>query len=186
VDFKPYPKEYQLRGHKKKDKDMPKLKVKKPKKTKPKVNKNIEMYHDRIIPHWKERGKFSRKTRNEILRIWGEWCYVCGSSNISIHHVREKGFGKGGRGVVTNGLPLCIKHHTDQNHGIHHDRKLYERVRQMFIDRWGEHYYKDMYDIWMEKHIENPTQELYDKFMRKEIERCEKTLRERNESQEPG
>ena len=174
VEFRPYPKSEQLKGHQK-DKDTPKFKKKRfPTKSKPKVNKNIEIFHNRRIPHWKERGEFSRKTKNEMARIWGEYCFVCGNPNYSFHHVYEKGFGKGGRGVKTNGLPLCILHHTDQNQGIHHDRKLYERVREMFIQRFGSHYYKDKYDLWMEGHIENPTDELYEKFMMKEIERCQK------------
>ncbi len=173
-EFNPYPKSKQLAGHQK-NKDRPKFKVQKPrKKRKPKVNKNIEMFHDRIIPHWKQRGKFSKQTVNDILRIWGEYCYVCGSPHIQIHHVFEKGFGKGGRGVKTNGLPLCMTHHTDQNEGIHHNRKLYEEVRTMFIEKFGSMYYKDKYDLWMEQLIENPTDELYEKFMEKEIEKCQK------------
>ncbi len=173
MEFRPYSKYQQLRGHQK-DKETPKFQKKRTykKKAKPKVNKNIEMFHNRIIPHWKQRGKFSKQAVNDILRIWGEWCFVCGSPSYQIHHVYEKGFGKGGRGVKTNGLPLCQTHHTDQNHGIHHDRALYEKVREMFIQRFGEHYYKDMYDLWMEGHIENPTDELYEKFMVEEIERC--------------
>lgn len=178
MDFTPYSKADQLKGHQK-TKDTPKFTVKKPKKKKaePKVNKNIEMYHDRIIPFWKKRGEFSKQTRNDILRIWGEYCHICGNPNYSIHHVLEKGFGKGGRGVKTNGLPLCSLHHTDHTHGIHHDRDFYNRVREMFIERFGEHYYKDMYDLWMEKRIENPTDELYKKFMEKEIDRCQQIMK---------
>jgi hypothetical protein len=172
LGFHPYSKSQQL-GKSQKDKDLPKFKVKKPKKKKPKVNKNIEMFHNRRIPHWKQRGKFSSNTRNDILREWGEHCWVCKNPNYQIHHVYEKGFGKGGRGVKTNGLPLCIKHHTDQNAGIHFDTELAERVEKMFIDKWGEHYYKDAYDLWMEGLIENPTDELYKKFMSGERERIE-------------
>lgn len=172
--FHPYSKEKQLGKHQR-DKDMPNLIVKKPKKRKPKKNLNVEMFHNRIIPHWKQRGKFSSQTRIEIIKIWGEHCYVCGNPNYQIHHVYEKGFGKGGRGVVTNGLPLCMTHHTDPKYGIHHDRDLYNRVREMFIERWGIHYYKDAYDLWMEGYIENPTDELYQRFMDKEREKIEQT-----------
>ena len=172
LEFRPYSKEEQLRGHQK-EKDTPKFQKKRTYKKKPKSNKNICMFHNRSIPHWKERGEFSRKTKDEVKNIWGEWCYVCGSPNYSIHHVFEKGFGKGGRGVRTNGLPLCRIHHTDLKTGIHHNRELYEQVRAMFILRWGEHYYKDKYDLWMEGHIENPTDELYDRFMVKELRRCQ-------------
>lgn len=130
------------------------------------------MFHNRRIPHWKQRGKFSSNTENDIRRMWGEHCFICGNPYYSIHHVREKGFGKGGRGVRTNGLPLCVLHHTDQNTGVHHDRELYNRITEMFISKFGEHYYKDEYDLWMENRIENPTDELYEKFMEKELEKC--------------
>lgn len=155
-------------------KPKPKIKEKRTyKKKKPKTNKNIEMFHDRIIPHWKKRGEFSNQTRIDILNTWGEYCFVCGDPNYSIHHVYEKGFGKGGRGVKTNGIPLCRVHHTDSPSGIHHDREFYERITEMFISRWGEHFYKDKYDLWMDNLIENPTDELYEKFMERVHERAE-------------
>ncbi|CAM3733072.1 hypothetical protein [Mesobacillus zeae] len=171
-EVRSYSKETQLRGHQK-DKDTPKFKKKRVYTKKPKVNKNVEVFHNRRIPHWKERGEFSRKTKKEIQEIWGEWCFVCGNPDISHHHVYEKGYGKGGRGVITNGLPLCNLHHNDHTVGIHFNRKFYNAVREMFIQRFGPHYYKDKYDLWMEGHIENPTDELYKKFMMKEIKRCQ-------------
>ena len=172
MEFSPYSKATQLRGHQK-EKDTPKFKPQRhKKKPKKKVNKNIEFFHNRRIPHWKERGEFSRKTKNDIFRIWGEYCFVCGSPNVSCHHVYEKGFGKGGRGVKTNGLPLCPLHHTDQNHGIHHDREFYNKVREMFIKKFGPRYYQDKYDLWMDGLIESPTDELYERYMEKEGEKA--------------
>ena len=169
MSFSPYSKEYQLRGHQK-EKETPDFKPQRHKrKRKQKKNTNVQYFHNRRIPHWKERGEFSRQTKNEIKRIWGEYCFVCGSPNISIHHVYEKGYSKGGRGVKTNGLPLCMLHHTDQNHGIHHDRILYNKVRQMFIEKFGEYYYCDKYDLWMKGLIESPTDELYDRFMEGQV-----------------
>jgi hypothetical protein len=172
IDFHPYPKSKQLGKHQK-EKDTPDFKAKRTykKKRKPKENKNVQMYHDRIIPHWKQRGKFDTQTVNDILRIWGEWCYVCGSPNYSIHHVYEKGFGKGGRGVVTNGIPLCTVHHTESPTGVHHNRELYEEIRQLFIDAFGPYYYRDKYDLWMMGLITSPTDEQYAKFMRQELEK---------------
>jgi hypothetical protein len=171
-DYNPAPKPV------KKENEKPDFKTKRTykKKRKPKVNKNIEMFHDRIVPHWKKRGAFSKETRNDILRIWGECCFICGNPNYSIHHVREKGFGIGGRGVKRNGIPLCIVHHTDSPTGVHHDRALYEKITDMFIKRWGQHFYKDKYDLWMENLIENPTDELYEKFMREEEEHAKDQL----------
>jgi 5-methylcytosine-specific restriction endonuclease McrA len=167
-EVRSYSKADQLKGHQK-QKDKPKYKEKRPKK-KPKVNKNIEMFRGRRIPHWKKRGEVPRKEANKTLRFYGEQCFYCGNPQYSLHHVMHKGFGIGGRGVWTNLIPLCEKHHTGDL-GPHKnpstvDKELKERHEKLF----GPHYYKDRWDLWMEGLIENPTDELYQRFMERERE----------------
>ncbi len=172
-DFNPYPKSKQLAGHQK-DKDTPNFKLQKPrKKRKTKVNKNIEMFHNRKIPHWKKRGEVSRKTANETLRFYGEACAICGNPNYQLHHIMHKGYGIGGRGVWRNLVPLCELHHTGAE-GVHTNKIFDQFWKDKHESLFGPHYFKDAWDLWMERHIENPTQELHEKFMKQEENRCQK------------
>lgn len=167
-----YSKEQQLRGHQK-EKDTPDFRSKRTykKKSKPKVNKNIEMFHNRAIPYWKQRGRVTTKEANETLRHYGEQCYLCGNPNYALHHVMHKGYGIGGRGVWTNLIPLCELHHTG-NLGPHKLSEVDQQLKELHEKQFGPHYFKDMYDLWMDGLIENPTEELYKRFMKKEREKC--------------
>lgn len=171
LGFHPYSKSKQLGGSQK-EKDTPKFKVQKPrKKKKQKVNKNIEMFHNRKIPHWKQRGAVKTKAANETLRFYGEFCAVCGNPNYALHHVMHKGFGIGGRGVWRNLVPLCELHHTGAE-GVHTIPTFDQFWKDKHEKLFGPHYYKDCWDLWMDGLIENPTEELHEKFMLLEEERC--------------
>lgn len=169
MSFSPYSKEYQLRGHQK-EKETPKFKPQRHKKKpkRPKVNKNIEYFHGRRIPHWKQRGAVKTKAANQSLRFWGEECYFCGNPEFHLHHIKHKGFSIGGRGVETNLIPLCMEHHTG-NSGVHKNIELDQQLQEMAEELFSEHYYKDAYDLWMDRLISSPTEELREAFMLNEV-----------------
>ena len=168
MGFSPYSKEYQLRGHQK-EKETPKFKPQRHKKKpkQPKVNKNIEYFHGRRIPHRKQRGAVTTKQANEALRHYGEYCYRCGSPEYHLHHVKHKGFGIGGRGVWRNLIPLCVHCHIGKG-GVHDDAEFDEQLKQMHEEKFGPRYFQDAYDLWMDGLIESPTEELYERYMQQE------------------
>lgn len=177
-----YSKAEQLKGHQK-EKDTPKFKVQKPrKKRKPKENKNIEMFQNRKIPYWKQRGRVTTKEANKALSYYGECCYFCNSPHYALHHVVHKGFGIGGRGVWTNLIPLCQLHHTGKL-GPHTILEVDEHLKQLHEKQFGPHFFKDMWDLWMDGLIENPTDELYEKFMKGELERAKENICEGNKGE---
>jgi hypothetical protein len=45
-------------------------------------------------------------------------------------------------------------------------------LREEAIERFGEFYYYDRYDLYKENYIDRPTQELMDKFFEGEEEKC--------------
>jgi 5-methylcytosine-specific restriction endonuclease McrA len=139
----------------------------KKKKRKPKKNTNVEMFHNRRIPHWKKRGEVPRKEANEALRHYDEYCAVCGNPNYSLHHIVHKGYGIGGRGVWRNLVPLCITHHTGEK-GVHTIAKYDQYWKDRHKELFGEYYYCDRWDLWMKGLIENPTEELYERFMKEQ------------------
>ena len=166
MTFSPYSKEFQLRGHQK-EKDTPNFKERKynRRRRKPK-EKGVTYHHNRKVPHWKQRGAIHKNERAEALRRYGEHCYICGRPHPEMHHIKEKGYGTGGRGKWRNLIPLCYEHHRG-TYGVHGSKGngLGERLEQLAIDQFGEWYWADEYDLWMAGHIENPTQELFEKFM---------------------
>lgn len=172
MSFSPYSKEYQLRGHQK-EKDKPNFKQQRHKKKpkRPKVNKDIEYFHGRKIPHRKKRGAVTTKQANEALRRYGEYCYRCGSPNYQLHHVKHKGFGISGRGVWRNLIPLCMECHIGKG-GVHDDAEFDQQLQRMHEAKYGPRYYQDMWDLWMDRLIESPTEELFERYMEKEEEKA--------------
>ena len=172
MNFHPYSKESQLQGHQKPN-DTPKFHERRynRRRRKPKTDKAATYHHGRKVPHWKQRGAISKNERAEALRQWGENCVVCHKPYEELHHVKEKGFGVGGRGKWRNLVPLCVAHHRG-TYGVHghkgtHLAKQFEDERR---ERFGHLFYADEYDLWMKGLIENPDPELFEKYMR-EIEK---------------
>lgn len=162
-EFNPYPKSKQLAGHQK-EKDRPKFKVQKPKKPK----KKLEVYKGRSVPDKKTRGKISKSDYELAIELHGYECWVCGiSQGLECHHVVPKGYSKArnGRGVVYNLRFLCTEHHRGKT-GVHQNRELMQKLQDEHERLYGEHFYKDAWDLFKENLIPTPTKECYEKFMK--------------------
>ncbi len=97
--------------------------------------------YKRYKPTRKKRGKFSDKTRQEIVERDEGLCRVCRKPAGQIHHVQPKGSGKG-RGVFTNGMLTCASCHAE----IHkHNDKLKFWIN-VFTEIYGPDFYKDSWD----------------------------------------
>lgn len=91
-------------------------------------------------PSLASRGKFSKRTIEDIVVRDNGLCVLCYAAAIDIHHVIFKS--KGGRGVFTNGVCLCRDCH-DRAHSEQSVRYLLE---DMMIEKYGVNYFKDSYD----------------------------------------
>ncbi len=97
--------------------------------------------HKKKTPSKASRGKFSPKVIAEILERDNEVCVLCSAQAEDIHHVKFKS--QNGRNVATNGVCICRDCH-DLAHSIEAIRK---QLEDMQIERFGEDYYKDEYDL---------------------------------------
>lgn len=95
----------------------------------------------RSVPKRGKRGKFSDETIKAILVRDQGLCQQCGKVGQEIHHVKYKS--QSGRGVFTNGLTLCQPCHRK----IHTDAELSDYWVNVFVDRYGPDFYKDIYDV---------------------------------------
>lgn len=96
--------------------------------------------HKRSKPKRLNRNKFAKKVRQEILERDNYTCQQCGGIGEHIHHVKYRA--QGGRGVFTNGLTLCNECHTL----VHKNKDLSDKWESIFIERYGENFYKDEWD----------------------------------------
>ena len=97
--------------------------------------------YKRRKPTRKQRGAFSKKTRDKLFEDYNGLCGVCHTTATQIHHVMPKGSGKG-RGVYTNGLPICNDCHDE----IHRSGSKLKHWQRQFEIMFGTDYYKDEYD----------------------------------------
>ena len=95
----------------------------------------------RRVPTRKQRGRFSKKVREQILKDENYQCQSCGRRATQIHHVKPKGSGNG-RGVYTNGMAVCNSCHTK----IHDDNDLLRYWQRLYESEYGPDYYKDRWD----------------------------------------
>lgn len=98
--------------------------------------------HKRRVPTQKQRNAFSQTVRAQIRSRDGEICNECLSKKATqIHHVCPRS--RGGRGVATNGLPLCHECHRS----IHDNATLMNKWQEIYEQRYGPDYYKDEWDV---------------------------------------
>ena len=160
-EFRPYPKTEQLKSHKKKEKDTPKYKAKKPKK-----KKNPYLYRGRIIPSRKERTRITKEDYNRMIEEFGGYCMMCGYTPIAAHHIVFRS--QFGCGNWRNLAPLCEKCHTR----AHKQREFADLIRDMRTERFGPHFAKDKYTLFKEGLIPNTEDKTYEFFMcREEVKR---------------
>jgi hypothetical protein len=149
----------------------------KPKK-KPKTKKEQKVIRDGLkIPDKKKRGDWSDFDREKALEVNGAQCKDpnCRLQAVNLHHAK---FRSGdGRGKWRNAIPLCKKHH-DQAHTL---RKYADFLRSTLEAKYGPHYFKDEWDLWLAGLIQDPNKIDYEEFMKGEEERVRTKLAIRNE-----
>ena len=150
----------------KKEKDFPKLIVKKPKKKTKSCKK--KMPNKGQFPSRAKRGEFTKEHKMQIIDLYGNTCLICGNPNVEFHHRK---FRSGlGRNNPRNGAPLCHIHHRE----AHDNAGFAQLLREEAIERWGPYYFWDKYDLYKKNLIPNTTDESFEKFFEKERERIEK------------
>ncbi len=128
-----------------------------------------ELYRGRRIPKKSVRGRITRETYNKTIDMHGFECFFCGTTqSLECHHVVPKGFSRAisGRGVWRNLRFLCTEHHG--NDGVHGNPTMLKQLQDFHEQLYGPHYYKDVYDLFMEGLVDNTTPEAYEAFMQEE------------------
>ena len=142
-----YSKAEQLKGHQK-PKDKPKIVPKRyPVKKKARKHYTGEKNYK---PSLNQRKKFSDAVKREACERFDWKCGNCGSPHLADpHHIRFRS--DGGKGVVTNCLPICRPCHIL----IHQDAELAMKWKEWAKEKYG-------FDYWMDKwDKESPKYELY-------------------------
>lgn len=96
---------------------------------------------ERRVPKKSDRGKFDKKTTAMIIERDQGICQNCLNTGSEIHHVMYKS--RSGRGVFTNGLTLCQHCHRK----VHESAVLTDYWINVFADRYGSDFYKDIHDV---------------------------------------
>ena len=118
--------------------------------------------HKRRVPKQKQRNAITTPEYQKAVDYFGECCYICGLRPIEMHHIHHRS--QGGRGTYRNLMPLCKKHHDK----AHEERDFANYLRELKVEVFGIHYYKDRYDLHDEGLIDEPTEQEYEKFMKSE------------------
>lgn len=95
----------------------------------------------RRIPKASIRNEFKPKIRMKIMSDYDGNCAGCGCPANQIHHVMPRS--RSGRGVYTNGMPVCNTCHTF----IHNNNKYLSHFIKLHTKKYGEDFYKDEWDV---------------------------------------
>ena len=158
MEFNPYSKADQLKGHQR-EKEKPKYKERRPRK-----KKNPQLYRGRMIPTKKERTMITPENYNLMIEEFGEYCWMCGHAGIEAHHIVFRS--QFGTGNWRNLAPLCNKCHRQ----AHQQAEFAQLIRDMRAERFGIHFGKDKWSLFKEGLIPNSTDEAYERFMKREEE----------------
>lgn len=163
-EFRPYSKEQQLKGHKRKDKPKPKFVEKRPKK-----KKNLHLYRGRIVPGRRERTKITELEYSKMIEYYENYCYRCLSYPIQAHHVLHRS--QMGCGNWRNLIPLCHECHEFAHKNAQFKQELIDHKTTLF----GRHFGDDKYTLFKLGKIHNTTDEAYERFMKGEEENVQET-----------
>lgn len=114
-------------------------------------------YHKK--PKQKGRTRITKQNYNRMIDEFGEYCQMCGYAPIEAHHIFYRS--QYGCGNWRNLAPLCKRCHER----AHKDRAFADLIREMRAERFGNHFYKDVYTLFKEGLIPEPTEEEYNKFL---------------------
>lgn len=162
MEFRPYSKSEQLKGHQK-DKRKPKIKEKRTYKKR----KKLETFKGRTIPPSRARGSISKKEYKRAVEAFGSVCVFCANPFIEMHHIRFRS--QQGRGGYRNLIPLCKEHH---NHA-HTNRAFADELRENREKIFGSWYRADKYDLFKAGLIPNTEDKSFEEFMQSEEKKAE-------------
>lgn len=163
-DWNPAPKP---NFQKKEKKLQPYMKKRPKKKKRPRNPLKKEIYKGRTIPTKQKRGKITTAEYNETLRLHGEECFFCKTTqNLECHHVMPKGYSRyrNGRGVRYNLRFLCSDCHRGPD-GVHQNRGKMQELQDLHESLYGKWFYCDEFDLFKMGLIPNTDKDTYHKFM---------------------
>lgn len=96
--------------------------------------------HKRRAPKQSYRNTFDHETAQKILQDHNFKCVPCKGIAMQIHHVMPRS--RQGRGVYSNGLPVCDTCHVE----IHQNNELLNKWIEIYTEKYGEDFYKDRWD----------------------------------------
>lgn len=117
-------------------------------------SKEQQTKRQRRVPTQKQRNEFPTGVRKEVKEHFENHCGHCGrrcEKGGNVHHVWPRG--RGGRGVFTNGILLCVACHNEA-HGKN-GSSLMNYYIQKFTELYGEKFYYDKWDFEQERGNEN-------------------------------
>jgi hypothetical protein len=141
-------------------------KTPKPKKKKaPKKKAVIKAEREGVkIPNAGKRNSFSDWNYQKAINEFGRTCNdpTCGMPASEMHHIVFRS--GSGRGVWRNAVPLCVAHH-DLCHRSGRYANMWRDTRRQV---YGEHFYKDEWDLWKLGLIVEPEAHFFEDFMKSE------------------
>lgn len=115
--------------------------------------------YKRRTPKRGERGRVTKEQYQLAIDWFGDSCNQCNARPIEMHHSRFRA--QAGRGGFRNLVPLCKKHHQM----VHNNREFADHWRTEREEAFGEHFYKDAFDLHEEGLIDEPTLQLFENYM---------------------
>jgi 5-methylcytosine-specific restriction endonuclease McrA len=115
-------------------------------------------------PSTKLRNSFSEWDYQRAIEEFGTTCNdpTCSMPASEMHHIVFRS--QSGRGVYRNAVPLCVSHHDMCHRSGRYAEMWRESRRQLF----GEHFYKDEWDLWLLGLIAEPEKHFFKEFMKNE------------------
>lgn len=114
------------------------------------------------LPTAKVRNSFDSFNYEKAAKMFGLTCNdpTCSMPACEMHHIVFRS--QSGRGVWRNAVPLCLSHHEK----CHTNRRYADMWRESRKQLFGEHFYKDKYDLWLAGLISEPLDHIYEDFMK--------------------
>jgi len=90
-------------------------------------------------------GKRTKKKAKSIITDELDYCYLCGSPYVEIHHCMYGSYRQlsDKYGLV---IPLCYEHHRGNN-GVHFNKALDKQIKELAQEKFKSHYGKDIIDV---------------------------------------
>ena len=104
----------------------------------------------------------TKQDYERMIDEFGECCMICGKYPAEAHHLVFRS--QSSNGNWRNLAPLCNACHTR----AHRQREFADYLREMRAERFGQHYGKSAYALYLAGFIEEPSEQAYELLMRRE------------------